>query len=264
MARERAFRTLKGVDMAVRPEFHWLDRRVKAHVLLCMLAYYVEHHMRNTLAPILFADHEPGAAEHASIVRPAQPSAAAAAKIKTRQAADGTPIMAWHDLIANLGTLTINEVALPPGGPRTIHMLARVAASSRSNRSAAASPRFRRSSCLGLRSPLRCPLNGREPRRDLSPFAVDLLSELLPGSPLLGLPRQPLFDALAGAGVLLGLAPRAGGSILTLCHLAAQGCDLFRQGCRRVGRLRRCRRTPWRGRSRACSAGMCRGTPRRP
>ncbi len=122
---ERAFRTLKGVDLAVRPVFHWLDRRVKAHVFLCMLAYYVEHHMRSALAPILFADHQPEARERASIVRPAQPSAAAAAKIRKRQAADGTPIMAWHDLMANLGTLTINEAALPPGGPRTIQMLAR-------------------------------------------------------------------------------------------------------------------------------------------
>ena len=75
---ERAFRTLKGVDLAVRPVFHWLDHRVKAHVFLCMLAYYVEHHMRNALAPILFADHQPQARERASIVRPARPSAGAA------------------------------------------------------------------------------------------------------------------------------------------------------------------------------------------
>jgi len=122
---ERAFRTLKGVDMQVRPVFHWLDRRVKAHVFLCMLAYYVEHHMRVALAPILFADHQPEARRRVSIVRPARPSAAAAAKIKKRQAVDGTPIMAWHDLMANLGSLTINEVALPLGKPRTIHMLAR-------------------------------------------------------------------------------------------------------------------------------------------
>jgi hypothetical protein len=122
---ERAFRTLKGVDMAVRPVFHWLSTRVKAHVFLCMLAYYVEHHMRTALAPILFADHQPQARERASIVRPAKPSAAASAKIRKRRAADGTPIIAWHDLMANLGTLAINEVALPLDGNRTIHMLAR-------------------------------------------------------------------------------------------------------------------------------------------
>jgi hypothetical protein len=110
---ERAFRTLKGVDMQVRPVHHWLGHRVKAHVFLCMLAYYVEHHMRVALAPILFSDHQPEARERTSIVRPAQPSKAAEQKRTRRSSSDGTPIMAWHDLIANLGTLTINEVALP-------------------------------------------------------------------------------------------------------------------------------------------------------
>ena len=122
---ERAFRTLKGVDMQVRPVHHWLATRVKAHVFLCMLAYYVEHHMRVALAPILFADHQPEARERASIVRPAEPSPAAIAKRIKRHGVDGTPIMAWHDLITNLGTLTTNEVALPLGERRTLRMLAR-------------------------------------------------------------------------------------------------------------------------------------------
>ena len=122
---ERAFRTLKGVDMQVRPVHHWLGTRVKAHVFLCMLSYYVEFHMRRALAPILFTDHEPGARERASIVAPAEPSPAALAKRTKRHTIDGTPIMAWHDLVANLGTLTINEVALPLGAGRTIHTLAR-------------------------------------------------------------------------------------------------------------------------------------------
>ena len=122
---ERAFRTLKGVDLQVRPVHHWLGHRVKAHVFLCMLAYYVEHHMRNALAPILFADHQPEARERASIVAPAQPSPAAVEKCTKRRTVDGTPIMAWHDLIDQLGTLTINEVALPLGERRTIQMLAR-------------------------------------------------------------------------------------------------------------------------------------------
>ena len=90
---------------------------MKAHVFLCMLAYYVEHHMRNALAPILFADHQPEARERASIVAPAQPSPAAVEKCTKRRAVDGTPIMAWHDLIGQLGT--INEVALPLGQRRT-------------------------------------------------------------------------------------------------------------------------------------------------
>jgi hypothetical protein len=67
----------------------------------------------HALAPLLFADHEPEKRERSSIVRPAEPSQAAKRKITRRQSVDGTPIMAWHDLIANLGTLTINEVTLP-------------------------------------------------------------------------------------------------------------------------------------------------------
>ena len=122
---ERSFRTLKGVDMQVRPVHHWLSTRVRAHVFLCMLAYYVEHHMRMALAPLLFADHEPEKRERSSIVRPAEPSEAAKTKIARRQSIDGTPIMAWHDLIANLGTLTINEVRLPIAERQTFHMLAR-------------------------------------------------------------------------------------------------------------------------------------------
>jgi hypothetical protein len=122
---ERAFRTLKGVDMQVRPIYHRLSTRVKAHVFLCMLAYYVEHHMRVALAPLLFADHEPNNRERSSIVRPAEPSHAAKNKIARRQSVDGTPIMAWHDLIANLGTLTLNEVELPMAPGEKFHMLTR-------------------------------------------------------------------------------------------------------------------------------------------
>ena len=81
--------------------------------------------MRNALAPILFADHQPEARERASIVAPAQPFPAAVEKCTKRRAVDETPIMAWHDLIGQFGTLTINEVALPLGERRTIQMLAR-------------------------------------------------------------------------------------------------------------------------------------------
>ena len=122
---ERAFRTLKGVDMQVRPIHHWLSTRVKAHVFLCMLAYYIEHHMRIALAPLLFADHEAHNRERSSIVLPAEPSEAAKSKITRRKTVEGTSIMAWHDLIANLGTLTLNEVELPMAPDQTFHMLAR-------------------------------------------------------------------------------------------------------------------------------------------
>src|SRR5262249_6615811 len=82
---ERAFRTMKGVDLQVRPIHHWLAERAKAHVLLCMLAYYVEFHMRKALAPMLFADHAPEARERASIVAAAEPSAAGLQKPTRRQ-----------------------------------------------------------------------------------------------------------------------------------------------------------------------------------
>jgi hypothetical protein len=125
---ERAFRTLKGVDMQVRPIHHWLSTRVRAHVFLCMLAYYVEHHMRIALAPLLFADHEPNNRERPSVVQKAELSNAAKRKIARRQSVDGTPIMAWHDLMANLGTLTLNKVKLPTAEGQTFHMLARLTA----------------------------------------------------------------------------------------------------------------------------------------
>ena len=80
--------------------------------------------MRNALAPILFADHQPEARERASIVAPAQPSPAAVEKCTKRRAVDGTPIMAWRGPLGQLGTLTIDEVALPLGERRTIQMLA--------------------------------------------------------------------------------------------------------------------------------------------
>ena len=63
---ERAFRSLKTVDLKVRPVFHRTAERVRAHVLICMLAYYVEWHMRRQLRPMLFSDEEPEAAEGAS------------------------------------------------------------------------------------------------------------------------------------------------------------------------------------------------------
>jgi len=122
---ERAFRTMKGVDLQVRPIHHWLAERVKAHVLLCMLAYYVEFHMRKALAPMLFADHEPEARERASIVAAAEPSAAAVQKRRSRKTSDGLAVMDWSDLIAHLATLTLNEVALPLQSTETFKLLAR-------------------------------------------------------------------------------------------------------------------------------------------
>jgi hypothetical protein len=118
---ERAFRTMKGVDLHVRPIHHWLAERV----LLCMLAYYVEFHMRRALAPMLFADHEPEGRERASIVAAAKPSAAALQKRRRRKTSDGLAVMDWSDLIAHMATLTLNKVALPLQSSETFKLLAR-------------------------------------------------------------------------------------------------------------------------------------------
>lgn len=112
---ERAFRCLKTVDLEIRPVFHWTAPRVRAHVFLCMLAYYVEFHMRRRLAPILFDDHDRtvAAAERRSIVAPAQRSPAALRKVATRRTDDGLPVHSFRSLIDDLATLCLNKVSLP-------------------------------------------------------------------------------------------------------------------------------------------------------
>jgi Transposase DDE domain len=109
---ERAFRSLKTVDLELRPVFHWVAPRVRAHVLLCMLAYYLEWHMRQALAPMLFDDHDRPAGEalRASPVAKAQPSPAAKRKAKTKRTDDGLPVHSFRSLLADLATLTRNTV----------------------------------------------------------------------------------------------------------------------------------------------------------
>ena len=111
---ERAFRSVKTVDLKVRPIFHWLDERIRAHVFLCMLAYYVEWHMRQKLAPLLFDDHERAAAEQerTSIVAPAPRSAAAQQKDQSKQTDDGFAVHSFRTLLSDLATLTKNRVRL--------------------------------------------------------------------------------------------------------------------------------------------------------
>jgi hypothetical protein len=109
---ERAFRSLKTVDLELRPVFHWTAPRVRAHVLLCMLAYYLEWHMRQALASVLFDDHDRPAGEalRASPVAKARPSPAAKRKAKTKQTDDGLPVHSFRSLLADLATLTRNTV----------------------------------------------------------------------------------------------------------------------------------------------------------
>ena len=113
-AAERAFRSLKTVDLKIRPIHHHLAGRVKAHVFLCMLAYYVEWHMREALAPMLFDDEDPAAGEarRASVVQAAQRSEAAEHKAHTRRTADGQPVHSFQTLLADLATLARNRVRL--------------------------------------------------------------------------------------------------------------------------------------------------------
>ena len=109
---ERAFRSLKTVDLHLRPIHHWLASRVRAHVFLCMLACHVEWHMRGGLKPMLFDDDDPTAAarERASIVAPAQSSPAALRKRASKLTAKGGPVHSFHSLLRDLATCTLNEM----------------------------------------------------------------------------------------------------------------------------------------------------------
>jgi hypothetical protein len=111
---ERAFRSLKTVDLDIRPIHHRRGRRVRAHVLLCMLAYYVEWHMRQALKPILFDDHDRPAAEAArtSIVAKATRSQAALRKAATQRTDDGLPVHSFQSLLPDLATATRNTMAM--------------------------------------------------------------------------------------------------------------------------------------------------------
>jgi len=112
---ERAFRCLKTLDLEIRPIHHWLAPRVRAHVFLCMLAYYVEFHMRSRLAPILFDDHDraAAAAERQSIVAPVQRSPAARRKVASRRTDDGLPVHSFRSLLGDLATICLNKITLP-------------------------------------------------------------------------------------------------------------------------------------------------------
>jgi transposase len=109
---ERAFRSLKTVDLQVRPIHHRLSERVRAHILLCMLAYYVEWHMRQKLAPMLFDDHDKPQAQAArtSIVAPAKRSPAALRKTTTKTTDDGLKAHSFQSLLGDLATIVKNRI----------------------------------------------------------------------------------------------------------------------------------------------------------
>jgi hypothetical protein len=122
---ERAFRSMKTVDLDVRPIHHRLAGRVRAHVFLCMLAYYVIWSMRKALAPLLFEDHdrENASKGRSSPVAPAKVSAAAKAKAASRKTVDGHPVHSFRTLLQDLATLTRNTVRLGDAPP--VAMLAK-------------------------------------------------------------------------------------------------------------------------------------------
>ena len=109
---ERAFRSVKTVDLKVRPIHHYRPERVRAHVLLCMLAYHVEWHMRQKLAPILFDEDDPAgaAAARASIVAPAEPSPSARRKAASKRTPEGVPVHSFRTILDDLATIARNRV----------------------------------------------------------------------------------------------------------------------------------------------------------
>jgi hypothetical protein len=118
---ERDFRHIKSDDLDLRPVFHYLDGRVKAHVLICMLACYLTWHLRQAWAPLTFTDETPPAP--ASPVAPARRSAWAQAKASYQHDLAGQPYRSFRGLIDHLATLTRNQVRFA-GTPATVPMLA--------------------------------------------------------------------------------------------------------------------------------------------
>ena len=105
---ERAFRTLKTVNLKIRPIHHRTENRVRAHIFLCVLAYYVEWHMREAWRELLFADEDQAAKATRDPVAPAQRSKAAQRKASTRRLEDGTPAHSFRTLLDELSTVVRN------------------------------------------------------------------------------------------------------------------------------------------------------------
>jgi transposase len=114
---ERAFRSLKTIDLKIRPIHHRLADRVRAHILLCMLAYYVEWHMREAWRELMFADPDQDAKKIRDPVAPAKRSEAAEIKATSRRLQDGTPTHSFSTLLEELGTIVRNTCRTPNAGP---------------------------------------------------------------------------------------------------------------------------------------------------
>ena len=112
---ERAFRSIKTMDLKVRPIHHHLADRVKAHIFLCMLAYYVEWHMRDAWRALMFADEDQEAKLTRDPVAPAMRSDAAMKKVQTLILDDGSPVHSWHTLMAELASIVRNTCRMQKG-----------------------------------------------------------------------------------------------------------------------------------------------------
>ena len=113
---EQAFRCLKGIDLRIRPIHHRTEDHVKAHVFLCLLAYYVEWHMRKALGSLLFADDELDRTRWTrDPVAPALPSVSVRKKKQTRRTPEGLPVHSFHTILRELGTRSKNTCRLGAG-----------------------------------------------------------------------------------------------------------------------------------------------------
>ena len=110
---ERAFRSMKTMDLQVRPIHHRLEGRVRAHIFLCMLAYYVQWHMVDAWRELLFVDEDQAARATRDPVAPAQRSAGALRKAQVRVLEDGSPVHSFRTLLSDLGTIVRNQCRVP-------------------------------------------------------------------------------------------------------------------------------------------------------
>lgn len=118
---EQAFRHFKLSDLEVRPIYHYRERRVRAHLLLCMLAYLVQREMQRALAPMLFVDETPP--QRPDPVAPAPRSAGAVSKDRRQRTVEGFPVHSFRTLLATLGTVVKNWVTPPGARPDTVFHL---------------------------------------------------------------------------------------------------------------------------------------------
>jgi transposase len=114
---ERAFRSMKTMDLKVRPIHHHLEDRVRAHIFLCMLACYVEWHMREAWRSVLFCDEDQERKNTRDPVAPARRSEAALEKVHSKVLADGSAVHSFQTLLKMLSTIVRNRCRVPVGGP---------------------------------------------------------------------------------------------------------------------------------------------------